>query len=105
MSNNMNDRFVRIGAGFCGSVWAAASDEDDQSGMAFKREDGGPGRSLRNDFDMQHRVIAAMQEFEGMGNFSDAHADVPQCHDYITPGEEGWWEDKLVDAFPGDYSP
>ena len=42
-------KFRRIGAGFCGSVWAP----DQREPFAFKREDGGPGRSLLNDFVMR----------------------------------------------------
>jgi hypothetical protein len=42
--------FYKIGTGFCGTVWT--STDDSLKNYAFKREDGGPGRSLLNDYDM-----------------------------------------------------
>ncbi|VUC31592.1 unnamed protein product [Clonostachys rosea] len=47
----------RIGAGHCGSVWAAlASNKYPGLLIALKREDGSPGRSLRNEFTIQSQV-------------------------------------------------
>ncbi|KAL2817517.1 hypothetical protein BDW59DRAFT_165924 [Aspergillus cavernicola] len=49
----------RIGAGFCGTVWAA-----EDRGSAFKREDGGPHRSLTNDYNMHRHIwswLSALQ--------------------------------------------
>lgn len=105
--NNTSGRFDRIGAGICWSVWASASDEDDLAGMAFKREDGGPGRSLRNDFEIQNRVIGALQQFKNLKGFGDMEhcAIVPHCYDFITLDDESWWQDRLVGAFPRDYLP
>lgn len=46
----------RIGAGHCGTVWSS----DVPSGaLALKREDGGPGRSLKNEFFVQSEVSVA----------------------------------------------
>jgi hypothetical protein len=42
-----------IGKGFCGTVCAL------DGGYALKREDGGPGRSLQNDFDMHLKLLEA----------------------------------------------
>lgn len=56
MDSQYHPKFRRIGAGFCGTVWASSS-----KGSAFKREDGkedgGPARSLQNDFDVHQRVL------------------------------------------------
>ncbi|KAL2222597.1 zinc finger protein-domain-containing protein [Thermoascus aurantiacus ATCC 26904] len=69
-------KFRRIGAGFCGT----------SSTSAFKREDGGPGRSLANDFEM-HNIMR-----------------VPQCHRFITADDDAWWAANLAN-FPEGYSP
>ena len=59
-----SNAFSRIGLGFCGSVWALSAstttlgdflETDDY--FALKREDGGPGRSLQNDYEMHLRVL------------------------------------------------
>ena len=48
-----------IGKGFCGTVWA-----QDETGFAFKREDGGPGKDLENDFKVHKRLITSLDEAE-----------------------------------------
>jgi hypothetical protein len=45
--------YLCIGKGFCGSVWG----NDTVDKFAMKREDGGLGRSLRNDWEM-HSIIS-----------------------------------------------
>jgi hypothetical protein len=55
ISNNTTN-FHKIGEGFCGSVWSPAQ-EDPKKTFTFKREDGGPERSLSNDFAMHKRAI------------------------------------------------
>lgn len=46
---------------------------------------------------MQNRVVAALQQFENLGGFSDANlcAIVPNCYE---PDDESWWQEKLADA-------
>ena len=48
---------LRIGQGFCGTVWAAATDCEDK---AYKREDGGPGKALYNDYIMHPVTLTSM---------------------------------------------
>lgn len=45
----------KIGQGVCGTVWATST------GPAYKREDGGPAPSLRNDFDMHQRILQSLK--------------------------------------------
>lgn len=45
-------RYRRIGAGACGTVWAPS-----ERGPAYKREDGGLARSLRNDYEKHQRIL------------------------------------------------
>ncbi|KAI3337292.1 zinc finger protein-domain-containing protein [Xylariaceae sp. AK1471] len=82
----------RIGAGFCGSVW---SDIDAAPGsVAIKREDGGQGRSLKNDSDIHQRLLAACNS--GVGAFS-----IPLWHGFISMDNAK----ELVPRFPLGYTP
>lgn len=90
-------KFRRIGAGLCGTVWAESSD-------AFKREDGEPGRSLSNDFDMHQRVIQSLQQLQLMNQEPiSTILTVPACHRFITPADD-WWDTNLR-KFPEGYVP
>lgn len=86
----------KIGAGFLGTVWAPASGD----AVAFKREDGGPGRSLLHDSNMQQHVLKSLPQ-EG-GCPSTIH--VPQHYDYITAKDLGWWNQNLI-RYPTNYEP
>lgn len=80
--------FRRIGQGFCGSVWAA---EDGVTAM--KREDGGPGRSLLNDYNMHKLVLETA---------SQAKLDVcvPRWPAFVKTGDH-WWDDNLARFLQG----
>ena len=86
-----------IGRGFCGTVWAL-EDSQHMASTAIKREDGGPGRSLANDYDMHLRVIQAMENYQ-----LNTPLSVPQCHALIQP-TDSWWESQLP-LFPSGFSP
>ncbi|USP76518.1 calcineurin-like phosphoesterase [Curvularia clavata] len=86
-------KFRCIGRGFCGSVWALET-----SGSAIKREDGGPGRSLTNDYNMHLKVQCGALTYQQPSTpFS-----VPQCHQLIEAADP-WWETRLP-QFPAGYS-
>ncbi|PLN79529.1 hypothetical protein BDW42DRAFT_172704 [Aspergillus taichungensis] len=92
--------FYKIGQGFCGTVWASST-----TGPAFKREDGGPGRSLENDYQM-HQIV---QQSLGQTTFKNSHlrVKVPICHRLIKPDKEedrNWWTENL-ERFPPGYAP
>ncbi|KAH0536254.1 hypothetical protein FGG08_006861 [Glutinoglossum americanum] len=91
----------RIGAGFCGSVWAPTQGDP----SAFKREDGGPGRSLFNDFEMHMRVLESLDRLTGLGDTDlSLHIQVPQCYRFIEATDQEWWNKNLT-SFPRGYSP
>ncbi|KAJ9297352.1 hypothetical protein DTO271G3_4645 [Paecilomyces variotii] len=108
-------KFRRIGAGFCGTVWA---EPDDNS--AFKREDGGPGRSLANDFEMHKRVIRSLKQLHSLkknnatinetltadtpSEPSPTIITIPTCYNFITPADTNWWNTNLL-KFPEGYTP
>ncbi|OJJ97554.1 hypothetical protein ASPACDRAFT_1858322 [Aspergillus aculeatus ATCC 16872] len=102
-STDSNEYYQRIGAGFCGTVWARSLE-----GHAIKREDRGPSRSLANDFTMHSRAYEAFIDFSyakrSMRNsLTQLHARIPQCHQYITPQDHSWWEENLR-WFPDGYA-
>ena len=89
----MNLSFRRIGQGFCGTVWAALTESGDT--FAIKREDGGPGRSLQNDYNMHLQVLKSLS-----GSVPKVH--VPRCHDYVSTHNQTWWDER-VSKFPEQF--
>ena len=89
----MDQSFRRIGQGFCGTVWAAPTESGDT--FAIKREDGGPGRSLQNDYNMHLQVLKSLS-----GSFTKVV--VPRCHDYVSAHNQTWWDER-VSKFPEQY--
>ncbi|EXJ56575.1 hypothetical protein A1O7_06919 [Cladophialophora yegresii CBS 114405] len=83
-------KFRRIGQGFCGTVWAAEGGT-----MAMKREDGGPGRSLLNDYHMHKLVLdTAFQEKNSVC--------VPRWPSLVR-NNDSWWDANLS-RFPLGYT-
>jgi hypothetical protein len=101
-----HNNFHQIGIGFCGSVWSPAQDPNKTS--AFKREDGGPGRSLSNDFTMHKRAIEGLRRLADLNSTNSSAslappAQIPYCHRLIEASDT-WWETNLQN-FPTGYSP
>ena len=88
-----NSPFRRVGQGFCGTVWAAPTGSGDTS--AIKREDGGPGRSLHNDYEMHLRILKSLSS--RLPRFL-----VPACHEYISCHNHNWWDERLS-KFPKEF--
>ncbi|KAL2402484.1 hypothetical protein ABEF95_001977 [Exophiala dermatitidis] len=84
-------KFRRIGQGFCGSVWAA-----EEGTMAMKREDGGPGRSLLNDYKMHKLVLDAASE-------EKLSVCVPRWPNFVKNDDTCWWDTNLS-SFPAGYT-
>lgn len=89
-----NFELHKIGQGFCGTVWASST------GPAFKREDGGPARSLRNDFEMHQRVLQGFQKFTQL----HLRIQIPACYDFIKSTDRIWWSMNQR-KFPPGYTP
>ncbi|KAI1173522.1 zinc finger protein-domain-containing protein [Nemania sp. FL0916] len=82
----------RIGAGFCGSVWSDV--HAIAHSVAIKREDGGRGRSLKNDSDVHQQLLAAYKPKNFLG------FTIPKWHGYIAQDEAN----EIVHRFPRGYS-
>lgn len=89
-------RLQRIGQGHCGSVWAGLS--IGSLPLAIKREDGGPGRSLRNEFDVQRSVVEQTK-----AKTVHIQALIPQCLTYINPQDDEW--PSILASLPENYEP
>lgn len=91
--------FRRIGAGFCGTVWALMPSNNMLEDDAFKREDGGPGRSLQKEFKMHGIIQNAIEQYNKATPIS-----IPRCHQFIDP-DDAWWGAGNLEKFPDGYSP
>src|SRR5947207_2715105 len=114
MSHNKESSFRRIGAGFCGTVWAPTIPADPQFGYVFKREDGGPGRSLLKDFTMHQQALKALQQLIELKRSTlnselsgSLNIQVPRSYGFIaseSSSNNDWWS-KNLSKFPAGYSP
>ncbi|CAN9368866.1 unnamed protein product [Alternaria sp. RS040] len=82
-----------IGKGFCGSVWIA----EENSTSVVKREDGGPGRSITNDYNMHLKISQSIEQ-----HFASTPLAIPQCYQLIQPSDLSWW-DLCLRRFPTGY--
>ncbi|KAF9700698.1 hypothetical protein EKO04_002061 [Ascochyta lentis] len=89
-----NARYHCIGKGFCGSVWTL---EASQPNTAIKREDGGPNRSVTNDYNMHLQLLQSAAQHPPSLPLS-----IPHCHALIQPTDP-WWQTHLP-RFPSGYS-
>ena len=80
--------FRRIGQGFCGSVWAAPIDSNEIH--AIKRENGGPGRNVYNDYIMHDKILSALPQ---------QSVQIPDCYRYVHRTDYAWWDQRLA-RFP-----
>jgi hypothetical protein len=88
-----------IGKGFCGSIWTLGSSSQDKDNQqtAIKREDGGPGRSVTNDYNMHFLILESALQHP-----SSTPLSIPQCHELIQPTDT-WWN-SCLHQFPPGYS-
>ncbi|KAJ5705910.1 hypothetical protein N7536_001599 [Penicillium majusculum] len=84
-----------IGQGFCGTVWAS------ETSPAFKREDGGPHRSLINDFEMHNRVTQTLQKILTL----QLQIQIPTCYGFIKATDQKWWSVNHRTFSPGYTTP
>lgn len=96
--------YRRIGQGFCGSVWSCpqvpSASDDSSSTTAIKREDGGPGRFLRNDYHMHQLILQSLERCpEELRVFT-----VPRFHAFIPQSHPGWDDGRVLGRFPAGYT-
>ena len=93
----MNDgtKLVKIGAGFCGTVWADDRNADNvQSIVALKRADGGPGRSISHEYRMHNHILTALNssKFENHTKIDAAsfRVNIPRSFAFLQPDSSKW---------------
>ncbi|KAI1130807.1 zinc finger protein-domain-containing protein [Nemania abortiva] len=102
--------YRRIGAGFCGSVWTSSPNRVISSGAeqgttgrkptAIKREDGGPGRSLLNDYQIHQTLLDSYTICPSqLKTFL-----IPECYDFVKESYKGWETTNIHARFPQGYS-
>ncbi|CAA9960342.1 DUF3669 domain containing protein [Pyrenophora teres f. maculata] len=93
-----NGKYRCIGKGFCGSIWTVESSQDkDNQQTAIKREDGGPGRSVTNDYKIHSQILRSELQ-----QLPSVPLSIPQCHKLVQP-DDPWWNSSLQ-QFPPGYS-
>ncbi|KAL8833618.1 MAG: hypothetical protein Q9170_004166 [Blastenia crenularia] len=95
MTSITTTEYRKIGQGFCGTVWAE-EEPTDPLAIAIKREDGGPGRSLRNDHDIHQTIVTGLPAIEFL--------HVPACLQFLASDDQIWWAQELS-RFPEGFQP
>ncbi|KAH7248008.1 zinc finger protein-domain-containing protein [Fusarium solani] len=81
-----SEQLERIGMGFCGSVWADVNSLANEAASCMKREDGGPGRSITNEYHIHRLVNDAV-------NSNTRHAAsfrIPLCRGFLKKSDADW---------------
>ncbi|KAH7385825.1 zinc finger protein-domain-containing protein [Pyrenochaeta sp. MPI-SDFR-AT-0127] len=91
-----NAQYRCIGKGFCGSIWTLEGSQDDVC-TVIKREDGGPDRSVTNDYHMHLRILQSALQYPSAKPLS-----IPQCRELIQPTDT-WWQLHL-NQFPAGHA-
>lgn len=89
----------RIGAGHCGSVWA--NPDLSSTDVVIKREDGGPGRSLANDFNIHTEILTSLQSCRALGQA--LRINFPSGPQWISSKDESTWQ-SLLPTLPVGYT-
>ncbi|KAK2029627.1 hypothetical protein LX32DRAFT_693079 [Colletotrichum zoysiae] len=94
------DQLQKIGAGHCGSVWAATSTS---SSLVIKREDGGEGRSITHEYDMHRHVIQRLQSPRVATAITRTRISVPRCEGFLACDDETTWS-QILPRLPQNYT-
>ncbi|KAK1998400.1 hypothetical protein LX36DRAFT_634413 [Colletotrichum falcatum] len=95
------DQLQKIGAGHCGSVWAAASPS---SSLVIKREDGGEGRSVTHEYNVHRHVAQCLQSPRVSAAIAHTRINLPRCEGFLAREDEAAWS-RILPRLPGNYTP
>lgn len=90
-----NRKLVKIGAGFCGTVWADDRDADGvDATLVLKRGDGAPGRSISHEYEMHNHVLSALQTYrvqnQNKGDSEGLPFNIPSSLAFLSPDATEW---------------
>ncbi|KAK2011661.1 hypothetical protein LZ32DRAFT_629411 [Colletotrichum eremochloae] len=94
------DQLQKIGAGHCGSVWAASSP---RSSLVIKREDGGEGRSITHEYNMHRHVIRCLQSPRVATGIIRTRINLPRCEGFLSHEDEATWS-QILPRLPKTYT-
>lgn len=93
--SNTHEKYRCIGKGFYGSVWELETRQGGER-TAIKREDGGPRRSVTNDYIMHLRILHGACRYPLLKPLM-----IPLCHSLIQACDI-WWQENLR-HFPSNF--
>ncbi|KAL7923827.1 zinc finger domain-containing protein [Trichoderma austrokoningii] len=108
---NGTPRLERIGQGFCGSVWGELEEDGRPSSgrqIAMKREDGGPGRSITNEYRIHTRLLECLKSLDdsqilAIFGASGISFNIPESEAFIGKDAPEWAD--ILPRFPPGYTP
>lgn len=98
-----NPRYICIGKGACGSVWALQGNSESSPAaepVVIKREDGGSERSLCNDYNV-HKLI--LESIHANPPSPSTPLSIPKCHALVQETDAAFWNPRLY-HFPPNFT-
>lgn len=82
----------KIGQGFCGTVWADPCPDVDtcSTAVVLKREDGGPGRSLLQEYNVHRHLLSTLQTNQQVSNMATFRVNIPFCVSFLQRESTEW---------------
>lgn len=81
---NSSVSLIKVGQGFCGTVWAESTDVDEATAalpLVIKRADGGPGRSLSHEQFMHSHILGATSKPDSADDNSHTGENIDSGND------------------------
>lgn len=80
-----NQPLHKIGQGFCGTVWAADT-QDAGLQIAVKRADGGPGRSISHEYAIHQHILSCLDPSIS----TEYRVNIPASITFLSPDSTHW---------------
>lgn len=108
---NGPSQLERVGLGFCGSVWGELEEDGRPSSdrqLVMKREDGGPGRSITNEYRIHIRILECLKslhtcQISAIFGVSGISFNIPESEAFIDEDAPEWAD--ILPRFPPGYTP
>lgn len=110
MRNDLS-QLARVGQGFCGSVWGELEGDSRPSAdrqLVMKREDGGPGRSITNEYHIHVRLLECLKSLDtsqilAAFGASGVPFNIPESESFISEEAPEWTD--ILPRLPAGYTP
>lgn len=96
----------KIGQGFCGTVWADISQNrniQESRYLVLKREDGGPGRSLLNEYQIHEQLLKTLQTDQHVCDMARFRVNLPFCEGVLARDSRTW--PRILPRLPPQFEP